>query len=209
MEQSAAMYEGLRGQVAEARSRLAELESRLAAVSTSPQDMGELRIAQSWVEQAGRAQDRAYELGLRAADSDPGGWSEVQGLIHACRAALWLEDMPRARSAFDRLTQTNRHGNWLECTRDTLHTGLIALEGRREEAIDSYLQVADRWRALGVRLDLALAHLDMITLLGPEHPEAVAAATEAREIFTGLGAKPFVERVDSAIADQAVPAIER
>jgi hypothetical protein len=39
--------------------------------------------------------------------------------------------------------------------------------------------------------------LDLVLLLGPAHPDATAAK-EARDIFTQLGAKPFLERLNRA-----------
>jgi ATP/maltotriose-dependent transcriptional regulator MalT len=203
--QSASMFEGLRGDIAPARARLLELEARIADESTSPQDIAELRVVESWLELADGSCEEAHDRALRASRSDPGGWSEIQGLVHACRAALWLGDLHRARSAFDALERTRKHGAWLECARDTLRAGILALDGDVKQAIATYFGVAGRWRNLGVPFDLALAHLDMATLVGPEHAEALEAAEEAREILTRLGAKPFLERLDAALAERAAP----
>jgi len=44
---------------------------------------------------------------------------------------------------------------------------------------------------------LALCELDLVVLLGPDHPDATAAK-EARDVFTELGAQPFLERLNRA-----------
>lgn len=74
---------------------------------------------------------------------------------------------------------------------------MAALEERAEEAAETYRGAIQAWRALGCTLDLALCELDLVLLLGPDHPDATAAK-EARDIFTQLGAKPFLERLDRA-----------
>ena len=46
----------------------------------------------------------------------------------------------------------------------------------------------------------------MAILLGPDEPEAAAAADAARTILTDLGARPFLERLDAAMAARSAPA---
>jgi class 3 adenylate cyclase/tetratricopeptide (TPR) repeat protein len=205
--QSAAMFEGLRGDET-ARDRLLGLEARIVDESTSPQDLAELRVAESWLELADGTMERAYERALVAADSDPGGWSETQGLVHACRAALWLRDLHRAGLALDRLVGMRKHGPWIQCARATLSAGMLALQGRPDESGAAYAEAGARWQGLGVAFDLALCQLDFVTLVA-DHPEAVPAAREAKETFSRLGAKPFLKRLEAAVADRAVSAAER
>ena len=86
-------------------------------------------------------------------------------------------------------------GRWMAAARLTAEAGLAALEGRVEEAAEAYRGAIEAWRALDCTLDLALCELDLVLLLGPDHPDATAAK-EARDIFTQLGAKPFLERLN-------------
>ena len=72
-------------------------------------------------------------------------------------------------------------------------------KGESDAAADAYRESIEAWRALDCTLDLALCELDLVLLLGAEHPDA-AAAKEARDIFTELGARPFLERLDIAAA---------
>lgn len=48
-------------------------------------------------------------------------------------------------------------------------------------------------------LDVALTGLELVHLLGPDHPVAVAAK-EAEDIFTELGAGPYLTRLEAARA---------
>ena len=79
----------------------------------------------------------------------------------------------------------------------TLEAGIAALEGRLDEAAERYGAALDAWRALDDTLSLALCELDLVTLLGAAHPAAVAGK-EAEDIFTQLGAVPFLERLAAA-----------
>ena len=56
------------------------------------------------------------------------------------------------------------------------------------------------WRNLKTAWDEALASIDMAILLDRTEPEAQAAAEAARAILTRLGARPFLERLDAAMA---------
>jgi hypothetical protein len=56
------------------------------------------------------------------------------------------------------------------------------------------------WRDLGCAWDEALAAIDMAMLLDPAEPEVRAAAERARDILVGLRARPFLERLEAAMA---------
>jgi hypothetical protein len=81
-----------------------------------------------------------------------------------------------------------------------MRAGIAALEGRPADALALYRQALRDWRELGCVWDLALCGLDMTLLLDPSQPEVRAAADSAREIPVRLGARPFVERLDEALA---------
>jgi hypothetical protein len=42
----------------------------------------------------------------------------------------------------------------------------------------------------------------MALLLGPEDADAAAAGERAREVFASLGARPFLDRLESAMATE-------
>ena len=79
----------------------------------------------------------------------------------------------------------------------TVEAGLAALEGRADESAAGYRTSVEAWRALDCTLDLALCELDLVLLLGSDHPDA-RVAKEARDIFTDLGAQPFLELLNRA-----------
>ena len=58
---------------------------------------------------------------------------------------------------------------------------------------------------MGPIWDEALCSIDMALLLDPNEPDVAAAADAARTILVRLGAAPFIERLDEAMARRPVP----
>ena len=142
---------------------------------------------------------------LEAADAvraDPLGINSPHALAIQARAALWLRDRERASEALSAMK--GFRGRWMAAERITVEAGLAALEDRLDAAADAYGKAIEAWRSLDCTLDLALCELDLVSLLGPDHPDATAAK-EARDIFTQLGAKPFLERLNRAAGNENVP----
>jgi hypothetical protein len=76
---------------------------------------------------------------------------------------------------------------------------LAALEGRLAEAIAAYRAARSVLAAGGFTLDAALAALDFVFAVGPDVPEARAAAEEARVVFQRVRAKVYLERLDAVV----------
>ena len=200
-----ATIKAFRGDPLAAKDRLAAVHSFVEA-STSPQDLASFFEAEALAAlAAGRLED-AHEKATSAIAADPGGEYAIRGYTIAARAALWLRDRERAATAFRRFAETNVHSEWVSCSRRTIHAGLAALEGRPQEGVRVYTDAAKGWRDLNVPFDLALAQLDFVALIGPNDPDARAAASEARDIFTKLGAKPFLARLEAAVASPEMAA---
>ena len=144
--------------------------------------------------------DTAFAKGMLAATEDPSGTSALTSVATAGRAALWLREPQSLAAAVERLAETQAHGAWLDAVRLGLEAGLAALEGRTDEGAAHFAGAAKALRDLDVPFDLALTQLDRITVLGADHPDSPAAAEEARAIFARLGAKPFLERLEAALA---------
>jgi class 3 adenylate cyclase/tetratricopeptide (TPR) repeat protein len=123
-----------------------------------------------------------------------------QDLYQAARPALWMGDMESVRGDLAALDATGVHGRVIEARRVTLRAGIAALEGRRAEAVTLYRESLRAWRDMQLEWEEALAALDMAIVLGPAEPEVVAAGAAAREIMVRLGAQPFLERLDAALA---------
>jgi hypothetical protein len=133
---------------------------------------------------------------------EPAGINSRYALAIWARACIWLRDTAGVREAL--LAMTAFRGRWMTAERLTVEAGLAVLEGRAEEAARVYRDAIEAWRTLECTLDLALCELDLVQLLGPDHPEATVAK-EARDIFTELGAKPFLERLNRAAGLEEVP----
>ena len=121
-------------------------------------------------------------------------------LASAIRAALWLEDPDRARAAADRLDADPSPERATKASGVAARAGIAALEGRRDEAIGSFVDALRLFRELGFEFEVARVALDFLLLLGPEAPEARSAGEEARATFERLGAKPYLERLEVAMA---------
>jgi len=90
----------------------------------------------------------------------------------------------------------------MSAVNETLAAGLDALAGRTAEATERYAAALEFWRALDDTLGLALCELDMVLLLGGGH-DAEVAGKEAEDVFTRLGALPFLNRLTAARARTA------
>jgi class 3 adenylate cyclase/tetratricopeptide (TPR) repeat protein len=188
------------GDVDRASALLQEIRP-LAEASTAPQDSAMLKLAEAALAlsagDALKAHDRAAAVsGTEAVIGDYG----LLAAALAWRAAVWLRDGARARAALEHLRSSTVRGAWRDTMLRSACAGMAALEDRRAEAIAGYLDAARAWRELELRWDLALSQLEFVTLVGAHDPDARAAADEARSIFEELGAKPFLERLDAALA---------
>ncbi|MGA2805408.1 MAG: adenylate/guanylate cyclase domain-containing protein [Acidimicrobiales bacterium] len=143
--------------------------------------------------------EAARRESAEAVSADPTGINSPRSLAIQARACLWLRDVEDARKALAGMKAFR--GRRVATARLTAEAGLAALEGRAEEAAEAYRGAIEAWRALDCTLDLALCELDLVLLLGPDHPDATAAK-EARDIFTQLGAKPFLERLNLAVGSE-------
>jgi tetratricopeptide (TPR) repeat protein len=76
---------------------------------------------------------------------------------------------------------------------------LLAIEGKYDEAIESFAKSAERWRRVGWPFELALDiyELGQAYLMIGEEKEALAQISSSLEIFTRLGAKAYVERASA------------
>jgi hypothetical protein len=78
-----------------------------------------------------------------------------------------------------------------------IEAGALALEGRRDEAVERYQEAARRYREMRLAFDGAVIRLDAARVLGIGTPEGRAAADEARSVFERLAARRLIEQVDA------------
>jgi class 3 adenylate cyclase/tetratricopeptide (TPR) repeat protein len=144
--------------------------------------------------------DTAFRESMTAADV-----SEVNGpapFAFAGRAATWAGDRARLEEALARHRASAPHGPALELERRTMEAAITAIDGRLVEATAAYRSVLEDWRDLGCQFDFALTAIDAAQLVGDD-PAVAALIADGRRILVALGARPFVERLDAALATRA------
>ena len=120
-------------------------------------------------------------------------------LPRTAHAALLAGDPALARRALERLTRTAAQGKAIDVDRTAIGAGLAALEGRRGEAVAGYRAAIAGWRDLGLPWDEAVTSIEFVRFLGPDEPEAAAAAEAARTILERLEAVRILAILDQSI----------
>jgi class 3 adenylate cyclase len=124
----------------------------------------------------------------------------------AARAAQWAGDVVTARRLLDTPAMAAFSGPALAADRLRIAAGIAALEGRQAEALAGFLEALRLYQELGLRFDEAAAAVDLAVLLpgiGTGAPAAAEAISAARETLTGLGAAPFLARLERAPSSAA------
>ena len=137
-----------------------------------------------------------YAIGLRGLEASNAVADE--GTV-AARCALWAGDLEVARDIADRMHRDAGHGRAIDAVIRGIDAGVMALDGRTEDAVAAYDQALRELRALNVHAELALCELDFVRFVGGERPEVRAAAEEARSIFDRIPSPPFLRRLDEAL----------
>jgi class 3 adenylate cyclase/tetratricopeptide (TPR) repeat protein len=123
----------------------------------------------------------------------------------SARPALWAGDLAALKAHFSAIEATGVHGPVVEVRRTTMRAAIAALEGRSREALALYSEAFAAWGNLKVAWEQALTGLDMATVLDRSEPAVGAAIRLARETFTRLGAKPYLERLELVLAKRGAP----
>jgi len=121
-------------------------------------------------------------------------------------AALLAGDVERTRTAIEGLERAGVQGPVMRDALRTLQAGLIALDGRTDEALRAYREVLEGHRATGMRRSEALVGLQMAALLDPELPAVADAVESSRRIFTELRAQAWLDRLDEILARRGLAA---
>jgi hypothetical protein len=135
---------------------------------------------------------------LSIVDADPG--TGLEYIYRAVRPALWARDLADAKQIKARYEEMGDFGPVADARRAALNAGIAALEGNAKEALALYRDALRGWRATSSVWDEALTGVDMAELLDPAEPEVAAAIASTREILERLGARPYLERLDVAVA---------
>jgi len=122
---------------------------------------------------------------------------------YGARAATWLGDAG-AISEMIEAWRSARSGRYDSALGMTMEAGLAAVEGRHDDARAAYAAAQRDFRELGVIVPLAMCQLDLVVVGAMEPAERQRAAEEARSTFERLGMRPFLERLDRALATPPV-----
>jgi tetratricopeptide (TPR) repeat protein len=173
------------------------LEAQLAAARGSDDPQSQANILGRLMDialAAGRLDDAA-RLAEELLDLDL-GWAVAhqcaQVGVHARRPDL----VRRAIEA----SGTGR-GRLVDHAVNVSRAGLLAMGGRRAEAVALYRSALDGFRDFGVRFSLAQAIFDMLLVLGPEEPAVRSVLGEGRAILEELRATILLERFDTLVAN--------
>jgi class 3 adenylate cyclase/tetratricopeptide (TPR) repeat protein len=188
-----AMLLALTGEGLVARQLIAENEEafRSDLVTTTTTRLNALALVLYASGEFVEARDTAAE----AVALDPLGINSTVLIALEARACIWLHDVDGLRQALESAGRVR--GRWIAAVRAEIEAALAALEGRVEDAASLYNVALDSWRSLNCNWDLALTELELVYLLGAEHPSAVVGK-EAGDLFAQLGALPFAARLEAA-----------
>ncbi len=118
----------------------------------------------------------------------------------AARAALLTGDAVAAAADLEAVDALAMHSQWIKSRSTSIRAGLAALDGRPGDARALYADAIRSFRDIGVLFEEALTVIEMATLLDPASAEVRVAADAARETLVRLGARAFLERLDTAMA---------
>ena len=193
-----AFLQALRGDIAAADATLDEI-APLRAAGDDPRIPWWKRLDEAVVHAIAGRLEEAYEAGFDGAAHGVG--DPVQFSAEwATRVALWLGDPARARASLQLHEALSERGRVVSAVRLSLRAGVEALEGRRDAAVAAYREALRAWREMDVPFYVGLTALEFAILVGPNEPEAAAAADEARAIWTRLGSPPLLARLDEGLA---------
>ena len=127
-------------------------------------------------------------------------------LYAAARAALWRGDRTAFAEDVAAFDAIGFHGPMNDIRRLALHAGLSAMDAQTSEAAAAYRSAVRAWRETGVVMEEAWTGIDMAVALGPSgaDPDLMRST---RAILERLGARPYIERLDAALATAASPSL--
>jgi class 3 adenylate cyclase/tetratricopeptide (TPR) repeat protein len=178
---------------------IAELE-RLAAVHGDPELILPILDTKANDALAAGRLDEAADQWRRGVEGEGNITYAPQSYYQAARPALWTGKLEQVVADLAAIDATGVHGRVAEARRVTLRAGIAALEGRAAEGVALYREAVRAWHDLGMVWDEALTGIDMATVLDPGDQHVRATARSTREILERLGARPFIERLDQALA---------
>ncbi len=186
---------GYRGDPDAGLGILAEIEAR-SAESSSPQDLIGLNDSSGLLYLMKDEPKTALEEFLKNLELIAGLWSDVT-VANATHPATWLGDVQALENLVTHGDSLGFVSERFQAALGLTKAALEAIGGETEQAIRMYGESALQLRALGLPFSVALAQLDRLTVLGPDHEGADEVAGEARRIWSDAGVVPFLEKLES------------
>jgi len=199
-----AMVAAYRGDAERAAEHLAVAERHIRGITKSDDVANHLLARHDVALGAGRLAE-AFDVGMELVATKAGADFPLLGAGAASVDAILLRDIDRCRraaAAFD-AASGGGHGQFVDAVGDGVRAGVLAGEGRVDEAAAGFQRSADILRRLGVPRDLGFAQMSAAVALGTDHPVGRAAAEEARELFDQLGADALRQRLEEALTRRA------
>jgi hypothetical protein len=187
--------------------RLEELVADLTEIvgdSTEPDLLLALYMGKGEVSLLSGDPDTAWAFAMKAVDL------KLQNpdvpLLLAARAAIWSRDLDRARAVARLIAGLPGTGALTQLIGVHNAAAIAALEGRTDEAVAGFREVDARVKQLEQYFQAAMYAVDAAVLL-PTDPQVRALVEDARPLLVRLRAKPYLDRLDQALAGVPVSAI--
>jgi class 3 adenylate cyclase/tetratricopeptide (TPR) repeat protein len=180
--------------------------AHLATGITDPQILAGYHITLGEVSLVTGDGGGAYRAGLRAFEILPE--FRVSAAPLAARGAILSGDHAGLRTVVGIVTDMPNSEGTARAARAWIGGAVAAMDGDDEDAAAGFREAREILRETGHAFERARTVVDAATLLGAAHPDVARALPEARSILEGLGARPYLERLDRLVA-QASPAAVR
>jgi hypothetical protein len=142
--------------------------------------------------------DTARSKFLALAEEDPGVGMEY--FYRAAIPASWARDIAQFKEILGKYIETGDFGPVSDARKATLDGAKAALDGRPAEALPLFKDGLRGWRATHSVWDEALAGITAAELLDTGDPAVAEIVASTRAILERLRAKPYLERLDAAVA---------
>jgi tetratricopeptide (TPR) repeat protein len=146
--------------------------------------------------------DTAYHRAIEATAVP--SQSEEVALYFALRAATWNRSHDQIRDAVERIQTIRLAGANSQAMLVHANATLAASEGRIRDAVAGFVDARARMLALKLRFAAARIVVDAAVLL-PTETEIRGLAAETRPLLVALRARPYLARIDDALARLRTP----
>jgi hypothetical protein len=193
------LYETARG---ENTDQLLADVAELVGDSTEPDDLFSLYMARASVALVNGDTETAFRNAMAVLDL--GAQNPEIPMFTALQAAIWSRDLERTRQ-IAALRAAVPSGTYGKAEITHANAAVAALEGRTSEAVAGFREVRAVLGRLEQRFDAAQRAVDAAVLL-PDEPEIRAWADEVRPLLENLRARPYLAKLDEALASASSPA---